>query len=230
MNGQTIKERFVALGREDALEFNPVVRMTDELLWRRARRVVSAQLRREDSEEQDWLAARALARGAYVEGWLCSHRLMTTVPRLRIASQVWALGYRSAEDREHLRRLFDAADEQAACRLLVDIRYRPISPYHPEWSRKQLQARYRHRYRYLHALGNTHYDRPDLAPELVDEQAGLACLVDWLHAGWDLVLLCACEEYASCHRRLVAERLMQSVGRDPRVQFHLDDRERSERP
>lgn len=228
MNMHQIKERFVELGREDALGTSPLVAMTDELLWRRAKRVVGAQLPRENLALQDWLAVRATARGAYMEGWLCSSRLMTTVPRLRIVSQVWALGYRSVEDRDHLRQLFDAADEQASCRLLVDIRYRPLWPYHPEWSRKQLQARYRHQYRYLHALGNRRYDRPDLAPELVDEQAGLACLINWLQMGWDVVLLCACAGYATCHRRLVAERLQQAVGPDPRVQFHLEAQERGE--
>lgn len=76
MSGQSIKERFVALGREDALVANPLVAMTVVLIWQRAKHVVSAHLWREESDEQDWLAAKAMARGAYIEGWLCSHRLV----------------------------------------------------------------------------------------------------------------------------------------------------------
>lgn len=223
MNSQQIKERFVALGREDALSANPVVTMTDELLWRRAKSVVSARLRHEEIDDQGWFAARAQARGGYVEGWNSSHQLMITVPHLRIVSQVWTLGYRNTDDCRRLNRFLDEGDEQAACRLLVDIRYRPLWPYHPQWSRKQLQARYCHRYRYLHALGNTHYDSSDLPIELVDEQAGLTCLVGWLQAGWDLILLCACADAATCHRRLVAERLQQWVKDDPRIQVHLPE-------
>lgn len=221
MNVEQIKEQFIHLGQEDALRADPTVRMSDELLWRAARAVVNARLRRRETGEQDWPRAKATAQGAYIEGWLCSHWLMTTVSHLRTTSQVWTPGYRSAQDRERLRWFFDERDEQVVCRLLVDIRYRPISPHQPQWSRKQLLACFRHQYRYVHALANKHYNDRTWPIELVDEQAGLAYLVGWLQAGWDLILLCACADARTCHRRLVGEPLSSRVKDNARIRVHL---------
>ena len=220
MHSHEITRQFVELGRNDALSHDPTDELDEGRLWHRASRVVRTRLEPCEAGTQVQLAACR----AYREGWMWSYREMTTVPHLRITSHLWTIGYRSAEDRECLAALLQPGDEQAACRLLVDIRYLPLSPYHPEWSRKQLLARYRHRYRHLRALGNKHYHDPGLPIRLVDEQAGLVCLAGFLQAGWDIVLLCACADAKGCHRTLVAEHLQQQIGDDPRIRIHVSQR------
>ena len=215
-----IRHQFATQGRADALRHNPTIEMTDARLWQQARHVVQTRLKHQNGSEQDWLLAKAAARGAYVEGWQAAERQMRTVPHLRVCSQVWMVGYRSPADCTLIEQLFHKEDEQATCRLLVDIRFRPSAPFRPDWSRKQLQTRYQHQYRYLHALGNIHYVSPEQPIALVDEAAGLACLQRWLEAGWDIVLLCACADASTCHRLSVAERLHRLNENNPRERFH----------
>ncbi len=216
----SFKEYFSSLGQQDAYASNPTKIWSEAEVDRRASRIAHHRLRAFGLGDVDPNRAFHVARGAYIDGWYGAQRQMSTVPHLRTISQVWTIGYRSAEDRMHLAQLFDPANEQSACRLLVDIRYRPASPFQPVWSRKQLQEQYRHQYRYVHELGNQQYARPEAPISLVDEAAGLACLVYWLQAGWDLILLCACEHVDTCHRTLVAQRLAEHVQGDPRIMVH----------
>ena len=86
--------------------------------------------------------------------------------------------------------------------MLVDIRFQPRSRV-PAWNGGRLAARFGDAYLHLPQLGNRNY-RTGGPVELADYPAGRAALAG---LGRDAVLLCACRDYATCHRRTVAESL-----------------------
>ena len=95
--------------------------------------------------------------------------------------------------------------------LLIDIRLRPQSRWWPVWNKQQLRARWGSRYTHEKKLGNDNYRERSLpvvlhgpAPE--QSIAGIAALVQH---GYSIVLLCACKDYETCHRKVVAEMIQQ---------------------
>lgn len=109
-------------------------------------------------------------------------------------------GYTCTNALTRLDALINASDRT----LLIDIRYSPLSRF-AEWRREALVSRYRDRYRYAGALlGNVNYKIGGLI-KLAEPEQGAAKLLDYLDAGYDLVLLCACAQYETCHRRTVCE-------------------------
>jgi hypothetical protein len=90
--------------------------------------------------------------------------------------------------------------------LLVDIRSQPYSK-RPEWRHDSLALRFGQRYRPLgELLGNVNYNngRPMM---LAASTLGVKRLISWLEAGHSLILLCACRDYARCHRSLVVAKV-----------------------
>jgi uncharacterized protein (DUF488 family) len=90
--------------------------------------------------------------------------------------------------------------------VLVDVRYRPYSK-EAGWSRRDLQRLLsRDDYRWLEAFGNVNY-KGEEGPQVVlrNPTKGLAVLRSIYEAGENAVLMCACPNYARCHRRDVAE-------------------------
>ena len=95
--------------------------------------------------------------------------------------------------------------------LLIDIRLVPRSRWFPQWNKKQLVERWDKRYRHERRLGNVNYKNRRKPIELVDVIGGIESLVALLQAGYSVVLLCACVQYETCHRKLVAELLLQAL-------------------
>ncbi|MCS7301809.1 MAG: DUF488 domain-containing protein [Fimbriimonadales bacterium] len=93
--------------------------------------------------------------------------------------------------------------------VLVDVRYRPQSP-NPNWRRETLQRVFSDRYRLLPEWGNAAHASGGV--RIVDYEAGKAEIRALLHAGITPVLLCACRDWETCHRRVVAERFAQETG------------------
>jgi hypothetical protein len=89
--------------------------------------------------------------------------------------------------------------------LLVDIRYNPQSM-RPDFTQQALQERFGEDYHWLPALGNVAYRTGGI--ELADWRAGRQFIRDFTRA-WmrPLCLMCACIDYQTCHRRVVADRL-----------------------
>ena len=95
---------------------------------------------------------------------------------------------------------------------LLDVRYRPVSRWNPQWHYAALTARYRERYVWERRLGNVHYWSHDLPIQLavgsqdaVREAAARVC------ARTSLVLPCACADERACHRLYMAK-LMERLG------------------
>jgi uncharacterized protein (DUF488 family) len=118
--------------------------------------------------------------------------------------KLYTLGYVSLEGVDQLQALF--ADDV----LLIDIRYLPASRWKPEWSRKRLLERFAPNYEHIRDLGNVNYHSSNLPIQLFNSEQGIARIVSLLRQGRDICLLCACSDWHSCHRRLVAD-LVQHI-------------------
>jgi hypothetical protein len=119
---------------------------------------------------------------------------------------IYTLGYSKPGAAALLERLMR---NPRAC--LLDVRYRPISRWNPQWNYAALTARYRERYVWERRLGNVNYWSHELpiqlaedSQEAVREAAALVCAGTWL------VLLCVCADERACHRSYVAK-LMQDA-------------------
>jgi hypothetical protein len=93
--------------------------------------------------------------------------------------------------------------------LLCDIRFSPHSR-NPQYTQRQLQARFGERYRHVPALGNRHYRGGEI--DIVDYAQGQQEIAAYLQDWFAVVLLCVCAEVQTCHRKLVAERLSLHLG------------------
>ena len=116
---------------------------------------------------------------------------------------LYTLGYAARGSELELARLM--ADPKT---LLVDIRLVPASRWCPQWRKAVLSATYGERYLHLVGLGNLNYKDRDKGIQLLAPDAALLELHRLQASGWSLVLLCACADYAVCHRRTVYELLV----------------------
>ena len=94
--------------------------------------------------------------------------------------------------------------------LLVDIRHAPVSTW-PDWTQRALLQRYGPGYVHLPALGNLHYRDHRLPIVLADAPTGVRSVMQTVDDGQRCLLLCACKDYRTCHREIVA-RLLQQAG------------------
>ena len=95
--------------------------------------------------------------------------------------------------------------------LVADIRFSPKSPWSPFWSRKNLKERFGSSYEHIRDLGNIQY-RTHGVIEIADIKRGCERLEFFLNLGITPILLCACEEYDHCHRKVVAEYVCNKLG------------------
>lgn len=120
--------------------------------------------------------------------------------------QVYTLGYAAPGARERLEALM--RDPRV---LLVDIRYAARSRWYPAWNKKALKVRWGGRYTHEQRLGNVNYRHKGTPLQLLNPEQSLAGAVLLLRRGHSLVLLCACANEETCHRKLVADLIMQRL-------------------
>ncbi|MBX6360928.1 MAG: DUF488 family protein [Acidobacterium ailaaui] len=92
---------------------------------------------------------------------------------------------------------------------LVEARWSARSR-RPGWSAAALRNHYGERYIELgYLLGNTAYREPGVI-QIAQLEQGVARLLELLERGKSpLILLCACRDYAQCHRRVICEAVQQ---------------------
>jgi hypothetical protein len=91
--------------------------------------------------------------------------------------------------------------------LLIDTRFSPKSRW-PEWREGALRAKYGGRYRTAGAyLGNVNFQGGPI--QIADLDEGLRGVCLYLNEGHDLILLCQCPTYASCHRKVLVDQLVE---------------------
>lgn len=102
------------------------------------------------------------------------------------------------------------AAAQAQNAVVCDIRFAPRSR-HPQWRQQQLAALLGARYQPIQALGNRNYNNGGPIA-LADYEAGKTAVGAILATGQTVILLCACREVTTCHRRIAAEQLAADFG------------------
>lgn len=123
-------------------------------------------------------------------------------------AKIFTLGYAVAASEETLDELM--SDPRM---ILVDIRKSTYSRWRPAFNKPALQHRFKKRYLHCAGLGNIHYKEKHLPIVLAAPDEPLRRLCDLLHAGYSLVLLCACAHYQTCHRRVVYDLLQKELSR-----------------
>lgn len=116
------------------------------------------------------------------------------------------LGYTEPDARKRLEAFMEELDTR-----LIDIRYAPRSQWRPEWNKSALSEKYGLRYAHLRELGNVNYKRLDEPIELLAPEEGVRRVVRLLQQGQSVVLLCACQNYDTCHRKTVYELIMAAM-------------------
>ncbi len=94
--------------------------------------------------------------------------------------------------------------------LLLDIRRTLVSTW-ADWTQRTLLQRYGSAYVHVPEFGNLNYRDHRLPILLADAPGGVRQVIHALDQGRRCLLLCACKDYRTCHRDIVA-RLLQQVG------------------
>jgi hypothetical protein len=91
--------------------------------------------------------------------------------------------------------------------LLIDTRCSPKSRW-ADWREGALRAKYGTRYRWAGAyLGNVNFQGGPI--QIANLEEGLRGLHLYLDEGYDLLLLCQCRDYYSCHRKVIVDHLVE---------------------
>jgi hypothetical protein len=131
---------------------------------------------------------------------------MAVQPLLTIHPTVSTLGYAALGSAQVLEQRMEKDPKT----LLIDIRFLPVSRWRPFWRKCALKARYGNRYIHLRGLGNVNYKHWEKGIQLYDPTTPLLLLRGYMQEGYSLILLCACQDPASCHRSTVYDLLMPS--------------------
>ncbi len=121
-----------------------------------------------------------------------------------MANKVYPVGYSAGGSQERVEQLM--SDPKV---LLIDCRKSPKS-WHVYWQQDALKAKYKDQYKFAgDYLGNVHFYDHSLPIQLVDARTGIHGLCTYLREGHDIILLCQCVSFESCHRKVIVERLLE---------------------
>src|SRR5262245_18465595 len=117
---------------------------------------------------------------------------------------VYAVGYSARGAQDRVDELLSGSNA-----LLIDTRFSPYSKM-PQWSVTSLKERYDNKYRWaVKCLGNDNYKG---APIMIANPAvGIRGLDQYLCEGYDLVLLCKCSQYETCHVSHIVNLLLKKT-------------------
>lgn len=93
-----------------------------------------------------------------------------------------------------------------------------------EWSRDYLSLMLKKRYRHVGALGDRNFGKPGAEIQIQNLSAGIRFIELW---ETNVIFLCACEDYQTCHRRIIAEELAK---RGHSVEELTSSKEKSDAP
>lgn len=122
--------------------------------------------------------------------------------------KVYPIGYRS--DGQYIAELM----AEDASLLLIDTRNTPYSKIEvfAQYNRAALQTTYGERYHWAGLfLGNENYRERNKPIKIAQPERGIQGLMMYLKEGHDLILLCGCANYQTCHRKVIVEMLKEKV-------------------
>jgi hypothetical protein len=119
-----------------------------------------------------------------------------------VTFRVYPIGYSVLGARERIDELL-----QNEKTLLIDTRITPWS-WNDEWKGQALKARYGDKYKFEGKyLGNLEKDRGFI--KIADMNAGMDELMRYFDKGHELILLCQCKKYDTCHVSHIVDQLLQ---------------------
>ncbi len=115
--------------------------------------------------------------------------------------RIYPIGYSTPRARERIDELLEGSET-----LLIDTRISPWS-WDSYWKGEALKARYGEKYRYAGKyLGNLGYKSGYI--KIADIETGLRGLMTYLYEGHDLILLCQCRKFNTCHVSSIVDELL----------------------
>lgn len=104
--------------------------------------------------------------------------------------------------------------KEDAC--IVDIRWSARSRWRTAFNKRALQERYGDQYVHCPALGNLNYqpEDQDKGIKIADPTVGVWRVLSLLRSGDDVMLMCACKNYETCHRKTVYELIMAALAQE----------------
>lgn len=151
---------------------------------------------------------------------------LTNTGRYAITNQLQTIGY---AEKGAAQRIEAFMQQPGAC--LVDIRLSPWCSWDVQWCKSALSVKYGKAYLHLRTFGNVNHGK-GLPIELLNPEKHLAATVRALQRGRSLMLLCACADYATCHRKAVydlvsaalqqAEQQAATTGAEPLSRMDYD--------
>lgn len=119
-----------------------------------------------------------------------------------MVNRVYPVGYSAGGSSEYIAGLM-AQPEM----ILIDSRLKPYS-WRAEWRQDALSAKYGERYRVAgRFLGNLNYRGGEI--KIADLSTGLKGLRKYLDEEHDLIVLCECCNWNTCHRKVIVEALQE---------------------
>jgi len=115
--------------------------------------------------------------------------------------KLYTLGYNSFSFYEFL----DKIKELDA--VIVDIRFHPWA-FTAFWKQEFLAKKLGDKYFYIKELGNELYLEKGHI-KIYDFDAGYAKLLPILEGEKPVILFCACEDYRTCHRKVIADKIVE---------------------
>jgi len=120
-------------------------------------------------------------------------------------------GYTIPDAEKHLQEIMSDPET-----LLLDIRLRPVSRYRPQWNKSRLKAQWKGRYAHSRKLGNINYQDRSQPIVLLDPEPTITTAARYLEGGYTIVVICACKDEETCHRKLVVKLIQQRQASFPR--------------
>jgi len=115
--------------------------------------------------------------------------------------KVYPIGYSTPGAKERIDELLEGSKT-----LLIDTRITPWS-WDNYWKGEALKSRYNEKYRYAGKfLGNLGYKSGYI--KIADIDTGLKGLMTYLYEGYDLILLCQCRKFNTCHASTIIDELL----------------------
>jgi hypothetical protein len=125
---------------------------------------------------------------------------------------VFPIGYSSNGAQERIDALLSNPQT-----LLIDTRIKPYS-WDERWRKKELEQKYDERYKWAGKfLGNAALGTGRI--EIANPAKGVAGLIRYLKEDNDLVLLCQCREFSTCHVSTICTMLLEKMPEVEVVKF-----------
>ncbi|GCE04236.1 DUF488 family protein [Dictyobacter aurantiacus] len=97
--------------------------------------------------------------------------------------------------------------------VIIDTRLVPYCSWSSTWQRQSLEVDWGQRYVWRGDwLGNVNHADPKKSIQLAHKQQGIAWLVRQLERGLTLILLCGCQQYERCHRKVIYDLVKVQLG------------------